>query len=213
MFGLSSHGISAASGHLVQLGVVYNVSNELTSWDIGDNFNTDNAVTKPHPQQAQISHSRKGKIMKKVTQFYDKQLRRLLEMDEEFKQTQMIHFAHSLVNYVVEISILRTPVLTSFNVVSPSTLTTPSEEILAVLKEAYEKTSRIEAHLFVGVADACIGINIDFISKNGAPILSFLGGVDSMGVRKLDLTIFDELRSAEHFSATQRRFSFLRRDT
>ena len=47
--------------------------------------------------------------MKKVSFFFDKRLQLLLREDEEFKKTQMLHYVFALVNYTVELSILRAP--------------------------------------------------------------------------------------------------------
>jgi hypothetical protein len=137
--------------------------------------------------------------MKKVSFFYNKRLQHLLSKDEEFRKTQMHHYALALANYMVELSIVREPVPVSFPIIGGFVIT-PSDDVFAVLKEAHEKTSRVEVHLFAGIADACIGLDMVFLSRaTGGPLLKLLGGIDSMRVRKLDMTMCDELESVAFF--------------
>ena len=146
--------------------------------------------------------------MKKVTTFHHKRLQHLLKHDDEFRRTNMFHYANALVSFATEtITVGHTPV--SFPI-DCATVIPFGESVRKVFDEISEKTTRVEAQLWPGVADCCIGVQMTFIGKHNDPLLSFFGGVDSQGVRKLDVTIVsDRLDSAKFFIAEHRRFALI----
>jgi len=125
--------------------------------------------------------------MKTVRTSYSKELRALLETDEEFRKLPIMRHARALIDFVVEAAESnrfpevfvrrdsKDPLLWGF--LSP------------ILHEAYLKSARIEAYIFPGVANACVGVNIFFYppGNKSTPVLGLTGGADSQAIRKLQV--------------------------
>ena len=141
--------------------------------------------------------------MKKVTVFFSKKLRDVIERDEEFKKLPVLGYALNLVSYVIEMGATGYGPKPSFPIVCPPFRSEPflllpqgipqeENEVVRTVMWAYQQSNRIEAHIHTGVVPVCLSVEISFYPGKKGPggkiLPSYIlkGGVDSDGVRMLD---------------------------
>lgn len=133
--------------------------------------------------------------MKKTVVFYHKRLQQLMK-DEEFRNTPMLDYALALINHLILMGVSGCFVKPQFPVISPSEcmgLFNPTKNELAILANSFDSMARLEAKIYPGPADCCLGIEIRAYKKgpDKTPLFFILGGVDSDGARKLAIAQHD----------------------
>lgn len=131
--------------------------------------------------------------MKKVSILFDRKLQQLLANDKEFKGLPVFRYALTIVNFITELSatgIVPKPLFPmlncDFNI--PETIRLTDSE-LALFVEAYKASGRIEAQIYPGTVDVCLGVLISFYpkGKGDLPLLIISAGADSMAVRRFSV--------------------------
>lgn len=145
------------------------------------------------------SHSMKGKIVKKSTKFFAKGLQDAIERNQKFRESNILHNANMVVNFVEEWVQLGHAHLSfnfsgSYHHASIST----GKDVLGLFEEVRGKDSRMEAVLKMGPMKGVVYIDIVFFYKGKDKLLSFLAVVDSYGLLRLNIVeASSELESAK----------------
>lgn len=126
--------------------------------------------------------------MKKVTVFLSKELQKLVESDQEFRETNLLKNALALVVFVTETALTGIWPKVTFPVFNKWDYLNPNHDDKGYLADTLEVATRLEIHLHSGSIPGA-GIQLDCESyqsgKNIEPTLCLVGFVEHSAVRCL----------------------------